>query len=337
MYHPKHCIITTPSYTYNARFTTPTAPAHVRKGFKDPTGRTNRIFRHDDHKFEWTIEEFAEWCTTEAQKWGYKVHLSDIGRAVQVDEFGRDEQLGGASLVAEFTRESQQPDKQMESRARELIASLKANEPAHELLAQYTHQAHSAARKPEEDFSKIGDQVKACMEKYRESFMRLEELWFEHDISTLCGGWIEFLVRAVEEHEGLILKRDVLGRENWLVELAGGMDPAWAEDSEHIIPHMSPDWLPVEDADTDWGSDEARWGEDADASSEAGGQTVAWGEEDEDDDETANEWNHHGDWSSTPNTSWEHTKDDESWSTGKSTTSTTTGWDVDEGQDTKTR
>ena len=55
VYHPKFVLVTTPSYTSSARFT---ASARL-VGYPDPTGRTDRIFRHHDHKFEWTREEFT--------------------------------------------------------------------------------------------------------------------------------------------------------------------------------------------------------------------------------------------------------------------------------------
>ena len=32
------------------------------KGFLDPTGRTERVFRHSDHKLEMTEQEFRDWC-----------------------------------------------------------------------------------------------------------------------------------------------------------------------------------------------------------------------------------------------------------------------------------
>ena len=70
VYHPRLLLITTPSYTFNDRFIAPDAPPGTRRGTPDPTGRTGRIFRHWDHKFEWTVEEFTEWCEEVAEDWG---------------------------------------------------------------------------------------------------------------------------------------------------------------------------------------------------------------------------------------------------------------------------
>ncbi|KAK7032263.1 hypothetical protein VNI00_013222 [Paramarasmius palmivorus] len=101
IYSPRLLLLTTPSYTFNARFTPPDTR---RTGFLDPTGRTDRVFRHDDHKFEWTVEEFNEYCVKEAKEWGYEVQTGDVGRAMEADPYERDGELGGASQVAIFRR-----------------------------------------------------------------------------------------------------------------------------------------------------------------------------------------------------------------------------------------
>ena len=104
VYHPYLLLITTPSYTFNARFTAPDAPRSARSGYLDPTKRTDRIFRHHDHKFEWTPEEFTAWCNAVGETWGYDVEVSGVGKAAGKDEWGRDEALGYASQVAAFKR-----------------------------------------------------------------------------------------------------------------------------------------------------------------------------------------------------------------------------------------
>ncbi|KAI0714296.1 hypothetical protein C8T65DRAFT_738763 [Cerioporus squamosus] len=104
-YRPRLLLLTTPSYTFNARFTAPDAPASARCGWRDPTGRTARVFRHHDHKFEWTVEEFGAWCAAVAEDWGYELaEVGGVGRAQETDEWGRDEALGWASQVAAFRR-----------------------------------------------------------------------------------------------------------------------------------------------------------------------------------------------------------------------------------------
>lgn len=300
VYHPRVFLLTTPSYTFNARFTSPTAPPSARRGFKDPTGRTERIFRHDDHKFEWTVEEFTGWCEQAAREWGYEVQRSDVGKATEVDEWERDKELGGATLVAAFRR-IDDPETQgvvnRERRGREVVNKLVREAGAvgekHELLVNHRHEAYPSSQHPV-SLKEIGDKIKATMEAYREGFMRLEELWFEGDIAILCGGWIELLVRAAEEHDDLVLKRDSkegrCGREDWVVEIIGAVAAPrmlWptTEDlgigsEDRSIEYMAPDWIPTEEAyadSSDGGADED-WDEDT-----TGGEgDISWNNSDDD-------------------------------------------------------
>jgi 3' terminal RNA ribose 2'-O-methyltransferase Hen1 len=60
---PKAVVLTTPNAEYNANFETM------------PAGR----FRHRDHRFEWTREEFRAWATDVAGRFGYAVRFVPIG------------------------------------------------------------------------------------------------------------------------------------------------------------------------------------------------------------------------------------------------------------------
>jgi 3' terminal RNA ribose 2'-O-methyltransferase Hen1 len=60
---PATVVVTTPNVEYNQRF--PTLP----KGEK----------RHRDHRFEWTREEFRNWASATAGRFGYTVHFVPIG------------------------------------------------------------------------------------------------------------------------------------------------------------------------------------------------------------------------------------------------------------------
>lgn len=234
VYHPEHLLVTTPSYTFNARFTSPDAPTSVRKGYRDPTKRTDRVFRHSDHKFEWTREEFEEWVDQTAKEWGYEAFQTSIGRSTERDPYGRDTELGGASFVVEFRKmepSTSLTDDQREKRGRETVAGLvRANgelnvSPPHKLAAHHTHPAHASSQKPK-TLSEIAVIVKAEMESKRESLMDINQLWFNQEVATACGGWIEFLLRAVEESQELTLKKEENGilqqRDSWIVETVGG-------------------------------------------------------------------------------------------------------------------
>jgi small RNA 2'-O-methyltransferase len=246
VYHPHLLLITTPSYTFNARFTAPRS--NKRNGFTDPTGRTDRVFRHHDHQFEWTVEEFQDYCDKAAEEWAYDVTCSTIGYAMEKDEWGRDEQLGGATQVAEFRRRNGEAF--AKARAEKSQAWLeKANAlPEHRLLATHHHAIHPKSRQPVSSHE-IGDAVKSVMVSRREVFTRMEDFWFT-DISVLCGGWIELLTQAIEGHAQLKLhKEDETKRRTWRVELVGGVQSPSLEElnreaeiGQNYFPEVSGEW-----------------------------------------------------------------------------------------------
>jgi len=77
---PRLVIVTTPNADYNARFE------------NLPTGR----FRHADHRFEWSREEFAAWAEGVATRQGYTVRFEPIGPV--------DEALGAPTQMGVFSR-----------------------------------------------------------------------------------------------------------------------------------------------------------------------------------------------------------------------------------------
>ena len=77
---PKLLIITTPNQEYNVLF---------------PNFTTT--FRHRDHRFEWTRQEFQDWAQTAAARQGYTVEFQGIGN--------QDDELGAPTQMAVFSRE----------------------------------------------------------------------------------------------------------------------------------------------------------------------------------------------------------------------------------------
>jgi 3' terminal RNA ribose 2'-O-methyltransferase Hen1 len=77
---PTTVVVTTPNVEYNVRF----------EGL--PAG----TFRHRDHRFQWTPEEFADWASVTADRYGYAVRLLGVG-----DE---DPEVGTPTQMAVFTR-----------------------------------------------------------------------------------------------------------------------------------------------------------------------------------------------------------------------------------------
>ncbi|KAJ6624047.1 hypothetical protein B0H10DRAFT_2162326 [Mycena sp. CBHHK59/15] len=290
IYQPKRLLLTTPSYTFNERFTRPGAPrsVRVRQGHPDPTGRTERVFRHSDHKFEWTVKEFDDWCRGAAEEWGYELEeLGGVGRPMEDDPWGRDEDLGDASLVVAFRP----------------LEGLGLGGDPHELLAERRHVAHDMAlHLPTiESAKKIGDTVKAKMESFREAFIPLEQIWFEQDVSVLCGGWIEVLIWAVQEYDGLNLSNGADGFDTeWTIELVGGVkDPLMMWPEERSIDLIPKDWIPGEeqedgppsgsvsstgadDGDVSWNESDIEEADETWTRNEAGvpnwGEASAWGE-----------------------------------------------------------
>ena len=280
VYHPRLLLLTTPSYTFNARFTAPDAPSSARVGYPDPTGRTSRVFRHHDHKFEWTVEEFRRWCNDAAEEWGYSVDISSVGRAMERDEWGRDEELGGASQVAAFRRTEGKDSAEKRAAKSKDAAERASNRPKHQLLTAQLHEAHPCSQKPAPSHV-IGEAVRLKMETNREIFMRLEELWFEQDIAILCGGWIELLVDAVEENEKLTLHKDEPQRRSWRVELRDGVENPrdfWPTEDTNSPDYFPSDYFP-EDPPNSLLSEAESSGTDGDISADNSGDEEEDGEE----------------------------------------------------------
>src|SRR5262249_24071098 len=60
---PGTVVITTPNTEYNVRF----------------QGLAAGVFRHRDHRFEWTRAQFREWCEEPAARFRYAVRFLPVG------------------------------------------------------------------------------------------------------------------------------------------------------------------------------------------------------------------------------------------------------------------
>ena len=78
---PGTVVVTTPNAEYNARWATL------------PAGN----FRHRDHRFEWTREEFERWAHAVAERFGYVVRFVPVGPV--------DPEVGSPTQMGIFTRE----------------------------------------------------------------------------------------------------------------------------------------------------------------------------------------------------------------------------------------
>jgi hypothetical protein len=77
---PATVVVTTPNAEYNVRWETL------------PAGE----FRHRDHRFEWTREQFAEWGSAVAARHGYEVRYLPVGPV--------DNEVGPPTQMAVFSR-----------------------------------------------------------------------------------------------------------------------------------------------------------------------------------------------------------------------------------------
>lgn len=75
---PTSVVVTTPNAEYNVRYTNLTG------------------YRHHDHRFEWTRDEFAEWSRRMAAQYGYQVRIEPVGPD--------DPEVGPSTQMAVFTR-----------------------------------------------------------------------------------------------------------------------------------------------------------------------------------------------------------------------------------------
>ena len=81
---PRTVVLTTPNIEYNVKF------ENLQAGH----------FRHKDHRFEWTRDEFHSWATRISERFGYAVVFHPIGPTT--------EDVGAPTQMAVFTQESQE-------------------------------------------------------------------------------------------------------------------------------------------------------------------------------------------------------------------------------------
>ncbi|KAK3016002.1 hypothetical protein RJ639_007031 [Escallonia herrerae] len=96
LFCPRILIVSTPNFEYNVILQKSTLQSQ-----DDDPDEKNQIqsckFRNDDHKFEWTREQFAHWASALATRHKYSVEYSGVGGAAGVEP-------GFASQIAVFRR-----------------------------------------------------------------------------------------------------------------------------------------------------------------------------------------------------------------------------------------
>ena len=212
-YSPRLFLMTTPCYDFNQLFTPPEdlssqtsssgssihasdLPIVREGGFLDPTGRTTRVFRHSDHKFEWTCEEFKNWCISQAEQWGYDVEYGGIGRATDPDPWGRDFSPSGEPLRATFTAIFRRRAHRHQPPATLVKNSVTGT--SHQLILDIEHPAHSSSNKPL-PLEDIRDAMQECFLDRREgNSIEVYDLWGDDTLAVACGGSLETLFASVD-------------------------------------------------------------------------------------------------------------------------------------------
>ncbi|KAI9637196.1 uncharacterized protein MKK02DRAFT_23746 [Dioszegia hungarica] len=210
-YRPRLLLISTPNFDFNAKF-----PRHddhgdgennfARKGFIDPTGRTERVFRHSDHKLEMTSAEFASWANSAAQDWGYEVELSGVGLSSSPSYYPSDHHFSPnapifASQVALFRLASGIPMRSPRSvRSSELPWLSKETAHPHKLVGRFllpsTIMAEAAGRHGKKaGVEEVQERVRALLTAWKIGEVSLGELWGDSVLAAgLCGGSKRWLV-----------------------------------------------------------------------------------------------------------------------------------------------
>ncbi|KAK2437558.1 double-stranded RNA-binding domain (DsRBD)-containing protein [Trifolium repens] len=95
---PRILIVSTPNFEYNVVLQKSSPPAQDQEESDDQTLLQSCKFRNNDHKFEWTREQFTRWASELAARHNYNVEFSGVGGSTDVEP-------GFASQIAVFKRE----------------------------------------------------------------------------------------------------------------------------------------------------------------------------------------------------------------------------------------
>ncbi|WWC90935.1 uncharacterized protein L201_005873 [Kwoniella dendrophila CBS 6074] len=204
-YRPKLMLVTTPNFDFNAKF--PRAEEHdfAKKGFVDPTGRTDRVFRHSDHKLEMTSAEFRAWAEAEAANWGYDVEVSGVGVSSQPSYYPSDDpsQPGQpifASQTAIFRLATGLPLRSPRSvRTVELpfMPGSGQSSHTHKLAGKFVHTISAPGDGKKHPPHEVIQAVRECFERWNIDEVSLDELWGVHEVSGRCAGSKRHLVGSI--------------------------------------------------------------------------------------------------------------------------------------------
>jgi small RNA 2'-O-methyltransferase len=186
------------------------------------------------------VNEFTDWCSKAASEWGYHVEVGGLGKPLEKDAWGRDDQYGLASQVAMFTKiQDEAATRTREAKVAKILRN-SALHCDHELLITHYHDSHPSAGNPLSPW-KVLEKVEAEMKRSQCSRLTIQELWREDEIAIACGGRIDYLISSVENgpNNVFVLHRiqEPSWREDWQVEFVRGIQQEvdlWAEEADPL-------------------------------------------------------------------------------------------------------
>ncbi|KAI5452046.1 hypothetical protein NCC49_000989 [Naganishia albida] len=209
-FRPRIVLISTPNFEFNAKFPRSEAAehshSHGQKGFLDPTGRTDRVFRHSDHKFEMNEQEFQAWCDA-AEDWGYTSTIGGVGISSHPSYHDDDPTRPLYATQTAIFRLGGQPMRSPRSvRTSELPFMPESGERLHphRLAARHIHEPRGAGEgfrngkrmQPKSD-EEIREIVRDTLQRWRAPKVVMSALWADPKVAAACAGSKRTLCRAL--------------------------------------------------------------------------------------------------------------------------------------------
>ncbi|WWD18873.1 hypothetical protein CI109_103328 [Kwoniella shandongensis] len=204
-YKPKILLVSTPNFDFNAKFPRAEEQDFAKKGFVDPTGRTDRVFRHSDHKVEMTSAEFRAWAEAAAADWGYEVEISGVGISSNPSYYpDTDPVLPSrpiyATHTAIFRMSTGLPLRSPRSvRTIELPFMPGSREAAHphKLAGRFTHPVSAPGNGSRAPPSDVRARVRESFTQWNVGEVSLDEVWSVLEIAAACAGSKRWLVGSL--------------------------------------------------------------------------------------------------------------------------------------------
>ncbi|KAJ1910264.1 hypothetical protein H4219_006248 [Mycoemilia scoparia] len=175
-YKPQILIATTPNAEFNVYF------PDLKYGTPESK------FRHDDHKFEWTRNEFKEWCEMVCETYGYEYTIEGIGKIIKkevLDAYTGPEDVGHCSQLCLFKRKNnhqQQPKNTSSPPNLEDFCQPSEDHEKPTLMGSFSYPYFNEPPMGPEDLFKLVLRFAGYICDYDTGLVMLERLWNVSDI-----------------------------------------------------------------------------------------------------------------------------------------------------------